>query len=126
MVTTVQLIDGLRSYVSLQLDTMSKTSPIIGFMKPLITRALEGNLDKVSDTLGLLANKEGKIDAENILSEMVDNLVNTNPFTFKTTFIGDVEIGGGEIKFNLPLIDKKLVLNSADLNSFKEMLISKN
>lgn len=66
------------------------------------------------------------VDIENILSEMADNLINTNPFTFKTSFIGDIVIGGGEIKLNLPLIDKRLVLNTTDINTFKEMLITKN
>ena len=44
----------------------------------------------------------------------------TNPFTFKTSFVGDIEIGGGEIKFNLPLTNKRLVLNMTDLETFKE------
>lgn len=50
----------------------------------------------------------------------------TNPFTFKTSFIGDIEIGGGEIRFNLPLTSKRLVLNTTDLETFKEMVITKN
>lgn len=50
----------------------------------------------------------------------------TNPFTFKTSFVGDIEIGGGEIKFNLPLTNKRLVLNMTDLETFKEMLITKD
>lgn len=50
----------------------------------------------------------------------------TNPFTFKTSFIGDIEIGGGEVKFNLPLTNKRLILNTTDLETFKEMLITKD
>lgn len=124
--TIVQLTDNIKSYISLQLDSMSKTSPIIGFMKPLITRALDKNFDKVTKTLDLIADKDDNVNIENILSEMADNLINTNPFTFKTSFIGDIVIGGGEIKLNLPLIDKRLVLNTTDINTFKEMLITKN
>lgn len=48
------------------------------------------------------------------------------PFTFKTSFVGNIEIGGGEIKFNLPLTNKRLVLNMTDLETFKEMLITKS
>lgn len=43
-----------------------------------------------------------------------------------TSFVGDIEIGGGEIKFNLPLTNKRLVLNMTDLETFKEMLITKD
>lgn len=126
MVTVVQLTDNLKSYVSLQLDSMSKSNPMVGFMKPFITRALDKNFDKVTKTLGLISDKEGNIDIENIITEMMENLMNTNPFTFKTSFIGDIEIGGGEIKFNLPFTSKRLVLNITDLETFKEMLITKS
>lgn len=121
----MQLTDNLRAYVATQLDTMSKDTPMIGFMKPLITRALDKNFSKVTKALDLIANDEGKIDIENILTEMMENVMSTNPFTFKTSFIGDVEIGGGQIKFNLPLTNKRLVLDMADLEAFKEMLITK-
>ena len=121
----MQLTDNLRAYVATQLDTMSKNTPMIGFMKPLITRALDNNFSKVTKALDLIANDEGKIDIENILTEMIENVMNTNPFTFKTSFIGDVEIGGGQIKFNLPLTNKRLVLDMTDLEAFKEMLITK-
>ena len=121
----MQLTDNLRAYVATQLDTMSKNTPMIGFMKPLITRALDKNFSKVTKALDLIANDEGKIDIENILTEMIENVMNTNPFIFKTSFIGDVEIGGGQIKFNLPLTNKRLVLDMTDLEAFKEMLITK-
>ena len=126
MVAVTQLTDNLKSYVSLQLDSMSKSNPMIGFMKPFITRALDKNFDKVTKTLDLISDKEGNIDIENIITEMMENLMNTNPFTFKTSFIGDIEIGGGEIKFNLPFTSKRLVLNITDLETFKEMLITKS
>ena len=126
MVTVTQLTDNLKSYVSLQLDSMSKSNPMIGFMQPFITRALDKNFDKVTKTLDLISDKEGNIDIENIITEMMENLMNTNPFTFKTSFIGDIEIGGGEIKFNLPFTSKRLVLNITDLETFKEMLITKS
>lgn len=126
MVTITQLTDNLKSYVLLQLDSITKSNPVVGFMKPFITRALDKNFDKVTKTLNLISDKEGNIDIENIITEMMENLMNTNPFTFKTSFIGDIEIGGGEIKFNLPFTSKRLVLNITDLETFKEMLITKS
>lgn len=124
--TTTQLTDNLKSYISLQLDSITKSNPVVGFMKPFITRALDKNFDKVTKTLDLISDKDGNIDIENILTEMMENLMNTNSFVFNTSFIGDIEIGGGEIKFNLPFTSKRLVLNIADLESFKEMLITKS
>lgn len=123
---TTQLTDNLKSYISLQLDSITKSNPVVGFMKPFITRALDKNFDKVTKTLDLISDKDGNIDIENILTEMMENLMNTNSFVFNTSFIGDIEIGGGEIKFNLPFTSKRLVLNITDLESFKEMLIAKS
>lgn len=99
-VTIMQLTDNLKSYISSQLESMSKSSPVIGFMKPLITRALDKNFSKITKALELIADKDGNVDVEGILTEMMENLMTTNPFSFKTSFIGDIEIGGGQIKFN--------------------------
>ena len=126
MVTIMQLTDNLKTYITTQLDTMSRNTPMIGFMKPLITRALDKNFNKVTQVLDLIANDKGEIDIESILTEMISNVMNTEPFIFKTSFIGDIEIGGGCIKFNLPLTDKRLMLDINDLQAFKEMLTTKN
>lgn len=118
--------DYVDTYISSQLESMSKSSPVIGFMKPLITRALDKNFSKITKALELIADKDGNVDVEGILTEMMENLMTTNPFSFKTPFIGDIETGGGQIKFNLPLTNKRLVLNMSDLEAFKETLITKN
>ena len=44
--TVLQLTDRVKSYVNTQLDSMSRTNPMISFMKPLVTRVLKmaGNM----------------------------------------------------------------------------------
>ena len=126
MVAVLQLTDKLKTYISTQLDSMSKTSPMIGFIKPLITRALDKNFSKITKALDLIADENGNIDVEGILTEMMENLMTTQPFTFKTSFVGDIEVGNGNIKLNIPLTDKRLVFNMTDLENFKEMLIAKD
>lgn len=126
MMTVMQLTDKLKSYISTQLDSMSSNTPVIGFLKPLITRALDKNFSKVTKALDLIADESGNVDIEGILSEMIENLMTTKPFLFKTSFIGDIEIGGGSIKLNIPFTEKKLVFDITDLENFKEMLITKD
>jgi hypothetical protein len=104
---------------------MSKTSPMMEFVKPLVTRALDKKLSKITSILDLISDDNGNIDIEGILSEITENLMTTQPFTFKAPYIGDIEIGGGTIGFSIPLTDKKLVFDTTDLESFKEMLITK-
>jgi hypothetical protein len=124
--TTLQLIDNLKAYIALQLDTMSKTTPIVGIAKPIITRMVNNNIGKITKTLNLIADENGNIDVENILTEMMDNIMHSNPFVYNTSFMGDIEIGGGQIKLNLPFTNKRLVLNTTDLETFKEILTTKS
>ena len=56
-------------------------------MKPLITRALDKNFSKITKALELIADKDGNVDVEGILTEMMENLMTTNPFSFKTSII---------------------------------------
>lgn len=125
MISIVQLTTNLKSYITTQLDNMSTDNPMISFIKPLITRAIDKNFNKVNKALDLIADSEGNIDVENILEEMMQSVLNTKPFVFNTSIVGDIEIGGGFIKLNVPLTNKKLVLDVNDLETFKEMLTKK-
>lgn len=125
MVTKEQLINNLKKYIDTQINVMSRTTPIVNFMKPLLTRALDNNIHRVSTMLDMVTNSEGIIDVDNILTEMISNVISTEPFILHTTFIGDIEMGGGNIKVNLPFINKRLVLDKSDLETFKEMLMNK-
>lgn len=126
MVTKEQLIDNLRRYIDTQINVMSKTTPVINFMRPLLTRAMDNNIHKVSRLLDMVTDSEGTIDVDNILTEIISSVVNTEPFILNTSFIGDVEMGGGSIKINLPFVNKRLVLDKSDLETFKEMLMNKS
>lgn len=126
MLTVMQLSDNIKRYIITQMDILSGGNPMIGFMKPLVTRGLDKNFSKVAKTLDLIADENGKIDVEGILSEMIENIKTSQPFTLKTSFIGDVEIGEGHVKLNLPFINKRLVLDQTDLDTLKEMLTAKN
>lgn len=54
-----------------------KTVAMVGFMKPLITRALDKNFSKVTKALDLIADENGNVDVEGILSEIMENLMIT-------------------------------------------------
>lgn len=122
----MQLSKNLKDYLVSQIDILSGSTPMMGFMKPLITRALDKNMSKIHNALDLISDKDGNVDIESIMAEMLDNVSSMKPFSFNTSFMGDIEIGGGEIKFNLPLMNKRLVLNQADLETLRNMLTTKN
>lgn len=122
MVNVIQVSSKLKEYISKQIDVIANSHPLIGFMKPIITRAIEKYYPKINKSLYLIADESGNIDAENLLSEMITNLISTTPFTIDTSFAGKVEIGGGAVKINIPMTDKKLVFKTSDIEAFKEML----
>lgn len=125
MVTTGVLNERLQTYIMGQLESMAQTNPMISFIKPLIVRALNKNFPKITKALDLIADENGNIDIEVILEEMIGSVMQTQPFTFKTPVVGDVEVGGGMIKLSLPLTDKKLVFNHSDLQGFRDTLTAK-
>ena len=125
MITVYKLIESLQKYVDMQILELTKTSPMMSFLKPLISRAATNAIDKADKALLLLADKEGNIDVEQILSEMSESLMNTAPFTINTSFIGDIVIGNGTIKLGIPFTERNLIFNTTDLHKLKEMLTIK-
>lgn len=122
MITVQKLIDNLQRYVDIQLMEIAKTNPMVGFMKPLISRAAHNAIGNAHKTLSLLADKDGNIDVESILTEMTESLMTTQPFTINTSFIGDIVIGNGTIKIGIPFTERNLVFNTSDLQNLREML----
>lgn len=121
---TIQFTDKLKQYLIVQIDNLSKETPVVGFMKPFIDRVINKNFNKVEKLIDLISDQDNNIDVDNIITEIIENIMTTKPFTFKVDILGNIEIGGGCIKLNIPLTDKKLILNTTDLQNFKELLIN--
>lgn len=126
MVNRNQLMTNIRAYLYSQINTISEGNPAINLFKPFLNRAIDNNLYKVEPMLDFIADKDGNIDIENIISEMRDSILTSQPFTVNLPVLGDVEVGNGLIMANIPMINKRLVLNRDDLNMLKEMLIIKS
>lgn len=126
MITVSKLIENLQRYVDMQIADIARTNPMMGFLKPILSRAAYNTLSKAHKSLSLLADKDGNIDIGSLLTEMSESLMTTQPFTINTSFIGDILIGNGAIKIGIPYMDKDLVFNSSDLQKLKEMLTIKD
>jgi hypothetical protein len=119
-----QVADKLKYFIITQVDSMAKTTPLLNIVKPLVSRVIDNNFNKVYSALNLIADSNGEIDIENIISEMMDNLAVTSPFVLHTSFIGDMELGNGLIKINIPFTDKRIVFNRSDIENLKLLLTS--
>ena len=124
MITIDNVISGIKKFILLQIDKLSEGSPLIQFMKPLIVRAVDNGVKNTRSMIELLADANGNIDTGQIIDEMVSNVINTKPFTIKVPYLDNIIIGDGTIQINVPFIDKKVVFNTEDLNTLKELINS--
>jgi hypothetical protein len=111
----------INKFINIQIDRISQNNPAINVLKPIITRAVHNNVDKITEKLGLLADSTGEIDANGIITEMIDGIKTSSPFSVNSP-IGDITIGEGCIRFTVPYTNKELLLDSQDLDYFKEIL----
>jgi hypothetical protein len=119
-------LTNLKQFIDLQIDNVSKQNQMVGFFKPIISRVVDRNYHKISNILGFITDSNGNIEVNEILDEMLVNLENTQPFSINTSFIGNIELGGGKIKVAIPYTNKDLILDSSDIRLFKEMLTNKS
>lgn len=118
---SIDLTDKIKQFAHLQIDKVSQNTPIINVMKPVIVRALDNNIHKITEKLGLIEDSTGNIDVENIIPEMIDGIKSSSPFSVNSP-IGEIIIGGGNIRFTIPYTNKELLFDSQDLDYFKEVL----
>ena len=122
--TIDNVISGIKKFILLQINKLSEGSPLIQFMRPLIVRAIDNGVKNTRSMIELLADANGNIDTGQIIDEMVSNVINTKPFTIKVPYLDNIIIGDGTIQINVPFIDKKVVFNTEDLNTLKELINS--
>lgn len=116
------IMADLRGFIDTKLVSLSQNNPMLALIKPLAARAIDNNLYKVETLLKQVSDKDGLVDIEGIMSEMTDNIINTKPFKMDTGLLGELEIGAGRIKMDIPMMNKSLVLNQQDLIELKDML----
>ena len=114
-----EIIKGMKSFANAKISDMGTNNSIILFTQPIINRVVDNMLYKADSFLALIEDKNGCIDIEGIVDEMINNLITTKSRTYDDILSG-LTIGDGHIKMNIPLIDKQIVF---DTNDIKEMLM---
>ena len=108
------------------IDKIGADIPAIRFFKPAIVRIIDNKAYTIESILGLLADSNGEIDINGLLLEMENNVFNMSPFVIPTEILGEITLGGGCIKFELPVVNKQISLNRDDINLLKEMMLTNN
>lgn len=119
----IETIERLKLFLHKQVNSLALTNPIIGFTKPIVLRAIDNNIYKANGLLSMVADENGEIDVQSLIPEMIQSVMNTKPFIFHTEFLGDLEIGGGFIKMNIPMTNNQIVLGRTDLDVLRETFL---
>lgn len=122
MINKNQLLKGINTFVSEYSDKIALDNPLMCFVKPVLTRVVNNKLMEYESMLSLIADKDGNIDIEGILTEIVVSLTKVNPFNYNIQGF-NISIGGGTIGLDLPIINKHIVFNADDIEYLKELLI---
>jgi hypothetical protein len=121
----INTIETLKIFLNRQINSLAMTNPLIGFSKPLITRVVNNKMNQATGFLSMLTDDNGEIDVQSLIPEMIQSVMNTKPFIYHTEFLGDLEIGGGFIKMNIPMTNNQIVLGKADLDTLRDLFINK-
>lgn len=89
---------------------------------PMIFLYVSSYVFKITNVIKLIADENGNVDIIPLLNDMTKSLMETRPFVIDTGLLGDVEIGNGQIKLKVPMIDKTISLTMQDINKFRQML----
>ena len=122
---TIETIEKLKIFLTGRINSLAMTNPLISFSKPVILRVLNNKIYKAEGFLSMLADETGNIDTQNLIPEMIQSVMTTKPFIYHTEFLGDLEIGGGLIKMNIPMTNSQIVFGKSDLEVLKELFLEK-
>ena len=117
----IEITEKLKLFLNKQINSLAVNNPLIAFSKPLITRVVNNKINNIHGFLSMLADENGEIDAKTLVNEMIQSIMNTQPFVYHTEFVGDLEIGGGFIKLNIPMTNNQVVLGRSDLEELKQL-----
>lgn len=122
MIEVAKVKEKLVSYITNQIDVLGESNTAIKLVKPLAKRAVINHIDSFDNFINAIA-KDGKVDVEGILTEEMEIIKSIDNFDFTIPYLGDGNISSGNITLSIPFINKGIVFNQSDLETFKQLLI---
>ena len=118
MVERKVIIDKLNELVDSKITIIADTNPFLKIFKPFI----DNYICKINKFLQMIEEENGLIDIETLLGKSIDNLIVSPVQEYPDMFKG-VTIGNGKIRIGLPGINKDIVLDANDIETFKQSLV---
>ena len=79
------------------------------------------NIDSFDKFINAIA-KDGKIDIEGIVDEEIEIIKSIPNFDFSIPVLGNGNISNGNITISIPFINKGIMFNQSDLETFRQLL----
>lgn len=118
MINKDVLINKLVEFLDIKLTNLSNDNQLINvFIRPIFSRIINNNVNKISKALAIIADENGMIDADGILSDMINNLI-VSPVKED----GAIKVGEGSVEIKIPFMNKAIVLDKEDIREFKDIL----
>lgn len=119
MVERKFIINNLKNIVDTKIVEMTSNDALGLIIRPLINAAANKYICKVDTFLKFIEDdKTGMIDIKSILNEMMNNLITAQAKEYPNISKGLV-IGNGKIKMDIPMFNKSIVLDTKDIEEFK-------
>lgn len=124
--TEVAVLKATRPYqdalIQCDIRRVADTNPFLKIFKPFIDKAANNYICKINKFLQMIEEENGLIDIETLLGKSIDNLIVSPVQEYPDMFKG-VTIGNGKIRIGLPGINKDIVLDANDIETFKQSLV---
>lgn len=92
--------------------------PTFPYIKDIVN-----NMDGIDKWLRKIADADGNIDIDGIVTEEIEIINSIDNYDFTIPFIGDGNISRGNVTLSIPFINKGIVFNQSDLETFRQLLI---
>lgn len=115
MINKDNLIEEILKFINTKISDISSNNPLFDIVaKPYISKVITNNVSKLDKALSLITDDKGMIDADGLLTDMIDRLI-----VSKANTINGVTIGEGSVKITIPFMNKTVVFDKDDFNELK-------
>ena len=115
MINKDNLIEEILKFINTKITDISSNNPLFDIVaKPYISKVITNNVSKLDKALSLIVDDKGMVDADGLLTDMIDRLI-----VSKTNTINGVTIGEGSVKITIPFMNKTVVFDKDDFNELK-------
>lgn len=115
MINKDDLIEEILKFINTKIADISNNNPLFDIVaKPYISKVVTNNVSKLDKALSLITDDKGMVDADGLLTDMIDRLI-----VSKANTINGITIGEGSVKITIPFMNKTVVFDKDDFNELK-------